>query len=564
MHRTLCRPGAAGKKESPPQLKKSGIWDPHGLAWKPRDCLLGFALVVLGAALLFSHLRASPRSPDEQAYLAWALSFALEGKIAEPDGRNISKSVPPLHTLMVGVAFKSLGVETEVAQAVSVIGGALCVGVCFLLGYLMLGLGGGVLASLLMITSGKGEIWEYSNRVLNDIHLTLWVSCVLLCAVAYVKRGSAWTALGMGLFLGLGTLTKESMLLTLPILCAAFLLGEKSRKTRFLQFLIAIAVAGSLTAPLLFQRYKAYGPGAEKGAPRQGLRAGNLSALVDSRSWGFRGLGELGNNLLLRGMPSGAFRVIYGVSLLACLLLAWRRRAPKELLLPLFLILVWVGVFQTFVHLPLTRRQLLPLFPAHNLIAAFVLIKGRDFLISRFFQDRIRPKTNFIAGSTAVLGLALLNMPPQTWPQVTIGKLLQSPSQGFLEKEAREALSCASDAALFASNFDRALYFFLKGKVPVLHLQVSREKESIGTLNSKKGKKQTRSGKAGWASRDAIEDSFSLPERFKSASPMYAVIFCPGLMACQPLVPSYGGPWVTVCEAKGVLVLSRGAERTAP
>lgn len=523
---------------------------------------LVWGIVTSSALFLFAHLRTTPRSPDEQAYLAWSVAVARDGKMAEPDGEAVKKHVPPLHCLLVGFAFKTVGVEVEVAQAVSVLGGALCVGVCFLLGYLILGLKGGLLTALLMMTSGKGEVWEYSNRVLNDIHLTMWVSCVLLCAVAYVKRGGLWTALASGLFFGLGFLTKESVVLTLPMLCAAFLMGREPRKTRLLHFSIAVAVAGCLMAPLLMHRYKALSSRGQGVAPRGGLRAGNLTALMDSKMWGFRGVKELGDNLLLRGMPSGALRVIYGFSLLACLVLLARKTAPREMSLPLILILVWIGVFQTLVHLPLTRRQLLPLFPAYNLVAAFVICRSLDLLKSRFLGENAGPKALTVAGSVAMLGIAFLNMPPKAWPQVTLGKLFKSPGPGFLEKETTRALACTSDAALLASNFHRALYFLVKGQVPVLHLQIPTDKESREALDPGRARRLVESNRMGKA-LGKEEDHFSVPERFRSTSPVYGVIFCPGQSTCQFRVPPHAGGWKPVCGGEGFSVFSLASEAHA-
>jgi 4-amino-4-deoxy-L-arabinose transferase-like glycosyltransferase len=511
------------------------------------------ALVVLGAALLFSHLRASPRSPDEQAYLAWGLSFALEGKIAEPDGRSVSKSVPPLHTLMVGVAFKSLGVEAEVAQFVSVLGGALTVGVCFLIGYLLLGVRGGFLVALLLMTSGKGEIWEYSNRVLNDIFLVLWISCILLSSMAYVRWGSHWFALAMGLFLGLGFVTKESTLLAFPVIVTAFFIVGKPKGKRLLHFLLAMGLAGLIMAPLILHRYNAIKLRGQEEAPRYGLRAGNLGTLLDSGKWGFRGLEELADNILLRGMPSGPFRVIYGVSLLACPVLLWRRRAPKELMLPILLILIWIGVFQVFLHLPLTRRQLLPLFPAYNILAGFVLISSWLFFRSRFLAGGIHQKIVGFAGWAGILGLVLMNMPFQAWSKVTLGELFKSPEPGFLEKEAKQALACAPDAALIASNFDRTLYFVLKGKLPVLHMQAFHGQGSSKPSHPKQGKKQRRSE----ATEKAPEGdrAFVLPKPYAELpSPLYSIIFSPRGLDLHGSFTPIEDSWEVICKEKGFVV----------
>lgn len=514
-----------------------------------------FFLVVLGSGFLFSHLKVSPRSPDEQAYLAWALSFAMEGRIAEPDGRAVGKSVPPLHTLMVGLAFKMLGVKTEVAQAISVLGGALCVGVCFLSGYLILGARGGLLAAVLLLTSGKGEIWDYSNRVLNDIHLTLWVSSTALCAMAYIRHGSPWTAPAMGLFLGLGVLTKESALLAFPILPAAFLLGTGSKRTRLCHFLVAVAVAGSLMAPLLIQRYKALQLRGEQGAGTYGLRAGNLGKLLDAENWGFRGLEELGNNVLLRGMPSGAFRVIYGASLLASVVLIWRRKAPKELALAVLLISIWIGIFQTFLHLPLTRRQLLPLFPAYNLLTAFVLISCWDFFRFHLLQHRVHPKAVTLIGCSVVLGLGALNMSPKAWSQLKPGKMFQGPQPGFLEKEAKEALACAPDAVLLASNLDRALYFVLKGRFSVLHISISQKEESEKASDHRKGKKQRSLGSRGGTPGEATLPVFSNQD--KLLSPLYAILFSHKEAGPVDSPPFNQELWELICKAEGFLVFKR-------
>ncbi len=499
-------------------------------------------LVMLGAATVFSHFRSAPKSPDEQAYLAWALSFALEGEIAEPDGRSVTKSVPPLHTLLVGFAFKSLGVETEVAQAVSGLGGALCVGVCFLLGYTILGVRGGLLAAMLLLTSGKGEIWEYSNRVLNDIYLTLWVSCILLCGVMYVRRGSLLMALAIGLALGLGILTKESTILAFPVIIAALYMVRNSSVTRVLHFLIVVGVAFVLITPWVLHRHKVREVQAVEQGRKYGLRAGNLSTLLDSEKWGFRGFDELGDNLLLRGMPSGPFRVIYGVSLLCCFVLLWRRRAPKELILPLLLILTWLGVFQVFLPLPMTRRQLVPLFPAYNLLGAFLLVRSWEFLKERLARGRIDSRIMGLVGCAGGIALAVLNMPPQYWSQVRPGRLLENSRPLFLEKEATEALACAPDAAMLASNFDRVLYFVVRGKVPVLRMPAPRGSKTRGHGRLEQEKKK-------------LDTPPSPPqERFQLALPLYAITFCPGETHCSGLDPAMGEPWELTCQGTGFIV----------
>lgn len=559
---SLCKVQITGNKGKGTPAEGGELPGPPGRAWGSRGCLLGFTLVVVGSALLFSHLRSSPRSPDEQAYLAWAVAFAVEGKISEPDGTSVSKNVPPLHTLMVGVAFRILGVEAEAAQLVSILGGAFSTGVCFLMGYMLLGLRGGILASVLLMTSGKGEIWDYSNRVLNDIFLVLWVSSILLSSMAYIRWGSHWLAMAMGLFLGLGFLTKESTLLAFPVFLAAFLMGKKPKSKRLLHFLLAVSVAGFLMAPLILHRYNAIKLKGKEEAQRYGLRAGNLKTLLDPEKWGFRGLEELKDNILLRGMPSGVFRVMYGISLMACPVLLWRRKAPKELILPLVLILVWIGVFQVFLHLPLTRRQLLPLFPAYNILAVFVLLSSWWFFRSRFLAGRIHPKIVGLAACAGVLGLMLMNMPPKAWSHVTFGKLLRNPQPGFLEREAKEALDCVPGAALIASNFDRSLYFILKGQAPVLHLRVSSGQDPGRASHPKKGKKQRRMEKG----EGSVEEGpvLVLPKHYAEiSSPVYAIIFSPRGPDLPERLPSMQDSWEVICKGEG-FVVSRWRKGSQP
>ncbi len=518
-----------------------------------KGCLWGLVLVVVGAAFILSHLRASPRSPDEQAYLAWAVSFALEGKILEPDGSQVNKNVPPLHVLMVGLAFKSLGINTEAAQAVSVLGGALGVGVCFLLGWLVLGVRGGLLAALLFLTSGKGEIWEYSNRVLNDIHLTLWISCILFFGMAYIRWGTPWMAFGMGSCLGLGFLTKESTLLAFPVVMAAFFLGNRPRSTRLVHFLVAMAVAGSLMAPLLLHRYRAIQLRVEAQKPGYGLRAGNLATLLNPEKWGFRGLEELGNNLLLRGMPSAAFKIIYGVSLLGCLVLVLKRKAPKELILPFVLIFFWIGVFQTFLHLPMTRRQLVPLFPAYSVLATFFLVSCWRFIRFRILMGRLHPKSVAVVGCGAAVALGFLNMSPQAFSGLSPGRVFHAQAPAFLQKQAMEALACASDASLIASNYDRALYFFLKGRIPVLHLKAPELEQAQKPGQPGKPKKH---GRPPTRERSSMEDKISSLKQdlLGDSKFFYGIIFNP--RAQEGLGPTVlmDGFWEVICEGEGFWV----------
>lgn len=196
--------------------------------------------------------------------------------------------------------------------------------------------------------------------------------------------------------------------------------------------------------------------GSPLGALAQRAKGEELELLRDPETWGARELRTLVKTLTLRSMPSGPFRVVYAAAFLYSVFSIVRRKAPRGLPLAIILIGSWLLVFQVFLPLPMTRRQLIPLLPVFNVLAALLVIRIWDWVDARI-SGMLPTVFRRVAGSLGATGLILLNFPPGFWPEVRPLDLFESPGPRFLEAETLAAMKSVDNADLLTSNYPSLL-----------------------------------------------------------------------------------------------------------
>lgn len=431
--------------------------DGSGAQWLHRTMAF---LLTLAAFLLFSHLIIGPHSPDERGYLAWGMRICKEGAYETPDGRPVTR-VPPLHPHLLGLAFRFLGPTVASAQCMSVVFGALCVGIIYALGESLFNWRVGLLAALFLMTSARGEFWRYSNRVLNDIHLTFFVLLTLYLLCLHWRHGKWWVGAGAGISLGLGLLTKELAVLVLPLFIPAFLFRQDPLGKKLVALFISLSLAASLILPWALHVKSV--TGSPLGGIAQRGKGKALGVISDQESWGLRDGKTIWKTIHFRGMTSGLFRVLYTFALLYVAYRCWRRREREHWLIILF-VLIWFTTYLTCLKLPLTRRQLIPLIPTYSLFVS-VLLDDLYSIASRFWSQR-----NWVRYGRwgFLLTLLAINLSPRPWfLEIRPLAILRSPIPLFLYEEAQQAIACIMPGARIISNYPNLLYFYGKGEFQV-------------------------------------------------------------------------------------------------
>lgn len=509
--------------------------------------------MIIGAFFVFSHLIFRPESPDERGYLAWGMRIYREGAYETPDGRPVTK-VPPLHPHLLALGFRLFGTSVESAQCTSAIFGALCVGIVYAMGRSQFNWRVGLLAALLLMTSAKGEFWRYSNRVLNDIHLTLFILMTLYLICLHWRYGKWWVGAGAGISLGLGLLTKELAVLVLPLFILAFLFRQDPLRKKLVALFISLSLAACLILPWALHVKNV--TGSPIGGVAQRGKGQAFEAISLKEGWGLRDWKEIWETLHFRGMTSGPFKGLYTFSLLYVAYRFWRRREREGLLL-ILLVLTWFTVFLTSLKLPLTRRQLIPLIPIYSLFVA-ILLDDLYTCCKRVIERRGRLDERWVKYGALGLLLILLavNLKPGRWVlDIYPFHLLDSSIPPFIYAEAQEARKCLAPGAKIISNYPNLFYFYGEGQFEVFKSKwISKGNKG---RRSEAGIVRSRIGKGTTIADHMKEEMIDFLTVVHNAPISHVVLLRPN-DRWQSFMESLGRagvlPWEVACQGEGVMV----------
>lgn len=457
-----------------PSRGNNRIWGPSTLLGKSpvlreRDWLV-LALLLFLSVYMYSHWIWRPVSPDERNYLAWGFKVFKEGVYEGIDGNPVVK-VPPLHPYAMAAGFHLFGPSVDSAQAMSMVFGCLTVGLTYLYGATFWGWRVGLMAALLLLTAAKGEFWRYSNRVLNEVHLTFFVLLTIYWLALVWQYGRLWMAAAVGVSLGLGLLTKEFVVLLVPIVVVAVLARRGGVGAKALLLATVFLLTAAVLLPWVLHVKEV--TGSLLGGTAQRAQGQALEVVANLKAWGLRSPRELSDMIRFFDKPSWIIQVLYMSSLVFGVWMAWRRRSA-ELLAPLGTIGIWYLVFSVFLALPLDLRRVIPLLPLYSLLSALLL----DALWERMgvLAQRLKLGVSWLSlGFVCLLGVLLVaNLRPS---KVLRGfeplSLFSSSVEPYYEKQIRAALSCIPSGSSVLSNYPSLTYFYSQGAYPVRKLRTS-------------------------------------------------------------------------------------------
>jgi 4-amino-4-deoxy-L-arabinose transferase-like glycosyltransferase len=394
-----------------------------------------------------------------------------EGVYETAEGRPVTK-VPPMHIHLLALGYGLFGPGVDTAQAVSMVFGCLCVLLLFEWGYRFWGWRVGLMAALLLVTAAKGEFWRYSNRVLNEVHLTFFMLLALYFLCHHLRRPRWGFAAAASACLGLGLLTKEFAFLLAPVFGGVFLLRGGRWWKRILTVGLGLLVLGMVLLPWGLHVKRISGSPLGGVADRGKGHAAEI--LMDGRAWGIRPAGTLWDLVTFFDKPSWVAQVAILASLgFGIWKAAVGGAGPWRLVVGC--ILTWYSVFAVFVALPLDLRRLIPLLPLVSLLMAGTFWEVLER--ARGWGRLATWKPLWVSRASVALFclFLLINLKPQ---RVMAGfeptRLFSSSAAPFLMKEVLEATACAGRSPLVLTNYESLLYFYSRGEQPVRGLRTTR------------------------------------------------------------------------------------------
>lgn len=452
------------------------------LSWK------GNLAVMLAIALLsfylMSHWIWRPMSPDERNYLGWAMKLYKDGSYEDIEGRPIVK-VPPLYVYSLALSFRTFGPNTDAAQAVSLFFGCLGILLSYELGRRLWGWKVGLMASILLLVSAKGEYWRYSNRVLNEIPLGFFILCVVYFLCMYLRRPSWSKAAAVGSSLGLGLLTKEFAVLMLPVAGITLVLARERWPKKLLHMLLALSFLLLVLLPWLIHVTEITGSPLGGIAQRGRGQAGQI--IKDTKAWGIRPIEDWADMLTLYDRPAWLCQVAMIAGMAYAMWRFLRKREP-EMGIVVLPILVFLGTFGLFVALPLDLRRLVPLFPLYSLLVAILLKRIWEFFVEKAQRLNLRTLASMKLGVALFILFALNSLKPGlVMHKFEPFRIFSSRKHFFLLSESEAAMRCVPSNSTILTNYPSILYFYLQANYPIRTLRTTMETPNPPLLSEMAG-----------------------------------------------------------------------------
>ena len=462
-------------------MKLSSCHAPQELS--RRANLAVMLVITLVSFYLMSHWIWRPISPDERAYLGWALKLYKDGDYHTLDDKPIVK-VPPFYVYSLAFFFKLFGPSIDVAQAVSLFFGCLGILVCYELGRRLWGWKVGLMASILLLVSCKGEYWRYSNRVLNEIPLGFFILCVIYFLCLYLRKPSWWIAVAVGCSMGLGLLTKEFAVLVLPAAGLTLVLAKERWPKKLLHLTVTLSIMFLIIGPWLI--HVAEITGSPLGGVAQRGKGQAAELIKSAKAWGTRPIEDWIKMLTLFHKPAWLYQVAIIGSLLYGL---WRLFRNKEFEMGVILspIIVFFGTFGFFVALPFDLRRFVPLLPLYSLLVAISMKRCWEFLIGKGRELGFKVPA---PGKLAILFFTIFCLnslkPGRTMKDFEPFSLLSSKERPFLFDETEAAMRCVPPANVILANYRYVVYFYLQGNYTVKPLLTTMEGKKSSHFFAKK------------------------------------------------------------------------------
>lgn len=380
---------------------KLTAWKTWLLERPTRFLLLLSLVVILGGVFYAANQRIW--GDEERSFRVAKLISAKGVEGAYQESGWLSKKHPPLVPTLYSLTLDAAGTHFFYLRLVSVLFLTGSVLVTYGLGRVLYGQHAGYRSAVLFLFFPL--VIRMGTSAMMDIQLTFFFSLALLASLYLVRRPSVGRAILTGFLLGLGLLTKYTMVLSFGVLVLSIFFLPQFRSQK-LYFLLASAVAllafsgwlmyanqiGILSGQI--EKIKQFSgiyyllnsPQEEQQPAESALAAAEPEAEAANSARAIQnGILKLGLETLFTRLPSSL-----GVHLLPLILAGviflLKAREPSDLFL-----LFWIGVIFTVLFLTLPdHRYFLPAFPAiailiSRLLARFPENAQRAILLSFLF-----------------------------------------------------------------------------------------------------------------------------------------------------------------------------------
>lgn len=361
-------------------------WKTWLLEKQIRFLLLLSLVVVLGGTFYAANQRIWG---DEERSFRVAKLISTKGvEGAYQESGWLSKKHPPLMPTLYSLTLDVAGTHFFYLRLVSVLFLVGSVLVTYGLGRVLYGQHAGYLSAVLFLFFPL--VIRMGTSAMMDIQLTFFFGLALLASLHLVRSPSVGRAILTGLLLGLGLLTKYTMVLSFGVLVLSMFFLPEFRSQK-LYFLLASAVA-----LLVFSGWLAYANqiGILSGQiekikqfsgiyyllnlpPEEGQLVESGSAITEPEAEAANSARAIQNGILKLGLETLFTRLpsSLGVHLLpwilAGVIFLLQAREPSDLFL-----LFWIGVIFTALFLTLPdHRYFLPSFPAIAIMIARLLTR---------------------------------------------------------------------------------------------------------------------------------------------------------------------------------------------
>ena len=215
------------------------------LASSERKLLIVVFLVLLAGGILYASQQIA--WTDEMQYFDASKLIVDKGLKTFFDqyqwNNYLANRHPPLGPLLFSLAMTVFGENLMTLRMVTLVSGFALLAASYFLGEALFGKKEGVLAAFFMLTFPL--VVRESTAGLLDVQATFFFTIALLLAWKLAHKPSWMLAIGLGLSMGLGFLTKYMVMFILPLLFVFFLLRRGYRTTASPVFL-SLSLAGVL------------------------------------------------------------------------------------------------------------------------------------------------------------------------------------------------------------------------------------------------------------------------------------------------------------------------------
>jgi 4-amino-4-deoxy-L-arabinose transferase-like glycosyltransferase len=327
---------------------------------------------------------------DEERSLRVAKIISAKGlESAYQESGWLSKKHPPLMPLLYSIALDAMGTSLFHLRLVSLLFLAATVAVTYFLGLELYDRNTGYLASFLFLLFPL--VIRLGTSAMMDIQLTFFFALALLVSLRLMRTPSFWLAILTGFVIGLGLLTKYTMVLIFGVLIICIVFLPTFRRQKF-YFLLA-----SLVSISMFSGWLLY-------ANHIGILAGQIEKIkqfsgiyylfnntdgeiqpaggpapatteIDNSAGAIQnGILKLGLETLFTRLPSSLGVHHLPLIVFGALFLLKRRKLSD------WFILFWIGVVFIVLFLTLPdHRYFLPAFPAIAIMISRMFKRFSDF-----------------------------------------------------------------------------------------------------------------------------------------------------------------------------------------